>query len=93
MSGIVVPWSKHVDINILVSNGVFETLELYMYTYILFVPVSTGGHWRPREATWGPRVTTEASSRAQILAHPREASPLTTLLGPLSLRAAADAIN
>ena len=40
---------------------------------------STGGPWKPRE-------TTEASSRAQILAQYPESSPLPTPPGPLKLR-------
>ena len=41
--------------------------------------VVVGGPWRPRE-------TTEARSRAQILAQCQESSPLTTSPGPLKLR-------
>ena len=42
-------------------------------------------HGRPRETTGGPRETTEAISRAQILAQYPESSPLPTPPGPLKL--------
>ena len=65
------------DIRICDPNFLFEALELYISS----VPSSTGCHTKPREAPWRPRETTEASSRAQVLA--RKPSPLKTPPGPI----------
>ena len=78
----VVLWPKHVDIIMLVPTSY---LKLWNYICIyIYCPSrrqrETPGHrGRPRE-------TTEASSRAQILAQCPEFSPRTTPSGPLNLR-------
>ena len=82
-------------------NVVFEPLEPYIYIYIfiyiyiyrererdiyiLSVPSTIGGHGRLWEASWRPRDTIEAGSRAQIVAWPTESNPLTTPPRPRKL--------